>query len=132
MTTPSHRLRVARVPGRFAVCRLSPDAEIPPWAQGGSFVSITRTAEELSIICEEARLPPDAMAERDFAAVRVAGTLEPTLVGVLVSLAIPLAAADIPILAIGTYDTDYVLVRCADLPRATDALRGAGHEVADD
>ena len=60
---------------------------------------------------------------------RVAGTLAPELVGVMVSLALPLADAGIPILAIGTYDTDYVLVRHSDLENAFQALRAAGHDV---
>ena len=66
---------------------------------------------------------------RGYVAMRVEGTLPPELVGVLVSLAKPLADAGIPILAIGTHDTDYVLVREVDVERAVDALRRAGHEV---
>ena len=66
---------------------------------------------------------------RGYVAMRVEGTLAPELVGVLASLAKPLADAGIPILAIGTHDTDYVLVRAADLERAVGALQRAGHEV---
>jgi len=66
---------------------------------------------------------------RGYLAMRVRGTLAPELVGILVSLATPLADAGIPILAIGTHDTDYVLVREADLERAIGALQRAGHEV---
>jgi len=66
---------------------------------------------------------------RDYVAMRVEGTLAPELVGVLVSLAEPLADAGIPILALGTHDTDYVLVREADLDRAVGALQHVGHEV---
>ena len=132
MTPPSHRLRVIVVPGRFAVCRLSAADPIPEWAAGGTFVSITRTSDELSIVCDEACVPGHTICERDYNALRVAGTLDPSLVGVLVSLAGPLASARIPILAIGTYDTDYVLVRRGDLTRAVEALRRAGHEVTGD
>jgi uncharacterized protein len=124
-----HRLQLSVVSGRFAVCRLAADAAIPEWANGASFVSITRTADELSIVCTEDRVPADTPCQRGFAAVRVAGTLAPELVGVMVSLARPLADAGIPILAIGTYDTDYVLVRQADLENAIQALRAAGHDV---
>ena len=125
----AHRLQLQGVPGRFAVCRLSADAAIPEWAEGASFVSITRTADELSIVCAEDRVPAGARCERGYAAMRVAGTLAPELVGVMVSLALPLADAGIPILAIGTYDTDYVLVRHSDLENAVHALRAAGHDV---
>lgn len=127
--TDAHRLQVQVVPGRFAVCRLSADAAIPEWANGASFVSITRTGDELSIVCAEDRVPAGIRCERGYAAMRVAGTLAPELVGVMVSLALPLADAGIPILAIGTYDTDYVLVRHSDLENAFQALRAAGHDV---
>ena len=125
----SHQLRILRVPGRFAVCRLSPADGVPPWATGHGFVSITRTADELSIVCAEAVVPRGTDCMRGYIAMRVEGTLAPDLVGVLVSVAKPLADAGIPILAIGTHDTDYVLVREVDYERAVDALQHAGHEV---
>jgi len=124
-----HRLQLRVVSGRFAVCRLSADAAIPEWANGPGFVSITRTGDELSIVCSEERVPAGTQCERGFAAIRVAGTLAPELVGVMVSLAAPLADAGIPILAVGTYDTDYVLVRHSELENAVRALREAGHDV---
>ena len=124
-----HRLQLRVVPGRFAVCRLTADAPIPEWVDGASFVSITRTGDELSIVCPEDRVSAGTQCERGFAASRVAGTLATELVGVMVSLAAPLADAEIPILAIGTYDTDYVLVRHSDLDNALEALREAGHHV---
>ena len=125
----AHRLPLRVVPGRFAVCRLGAEAATPDWANGPSFVSITRTGDELSIVCAEDRVPAGTQCERGFAAIRVAGTLAPELVGVMVSLATPLAGAGIPILAVGTYDTDYVLVRHSDLDNAIKALREAGHNV---
>jgi hypothetical protein len=116
----------------FAVCRLPAGAAVPPWAQGGALTSITRTSDELSVVCEQGRVPDGIISERDFAAIRVAGTLAPDLVGVLASLALPLAEASVPILAIGTYDTDYVLVRQTDLARSRDALVTAGHRFPPD
>ena len=125
----SHRLRVLRVPGLFAVCRLSPADPVPAWVNGPGFVSITRTDDELSIVCADALVPRGTECMRGYVAMRVEGTLAPELVGVLASLASPLADAGIPILAIGTHDTDYVLVREAEFERAVAALRHAGHEV---
>ena len=127
MSAARHALDLRIVPGSFAVCRLPTGAAVPPWAEGGAFTSITRTGDELSVVCENERVPNGIVCERDFAAIRVAGTLAPDLVGVLVSLALPLAEAGVPILAIGTYDTDYVLVRQRDLLRAREVLDTAGH-----
>ncbi len=83
-------------------------------------------------MCADDRVPAVVRAERGYVAIAVEGPLAPDLVGVLVSLAGPLADAAIPILAIGTYDTDYVLVRASALQRALTALRAAGHDVVDD
>jgi len=130
MAIPDHQLRIRDVPGQFAVCRLAPDAAIPDWATTGELTSITRTRDELSIVCSDDRAPAGTRCERGYSALRVEGPLAPEMVGVLLSLATPLADAGIPILAIGTYDTDYVLVRATDLERARDALQRAGHDLA--
>ena len=124
-----HRMRVNVLPGRFAVCRLGAADPIPAWAHGRGLVSITRTHEELSIVCEEDRVPSDVRCERGYSAFGVKGPLAPEMVGVLASLASPLAAARVPILAIGTFDTDYLLVRNADMERTITTLREAGHHL---
>ena len=129
MGTSRHQLRIREIAGPFALCRLSPDAVIPAWADGSEFASVTRTRDELSIVCDEHRVPAGTQCERGYSALRVEGTLPPDMVGVLVSIAGPLADAGIPIVGIGTYDTDYVLVRSDHLARAKQALQAAGHVV---
>ena len=116
------------LPDTFAICRLAGDDPIPPWA-AGNFVSITRTSDELSIVCSRAQVPDDVKAERGWRCLRVTGTLEFTEVGVLSALAGPLADAEISIFVVSTFDTDYLVVREADLERAVVVLCGAGHEV---
>ena len=114
---------------RLAVSRLEPDAPVPGWARG-EFVSITRTPEELSVVCAEAALPADApQAELGWRALQVAGPLDFELTGILSSISQPLADAECSLFALSTYDTDYVLVREADLERAIEALEDAGHSV---
>ena len=116
--------------GTFAVCRLTPDAAVPEWATApGPFLSITRTADELSITAPERAVPAGVRAERDYRALRVRGVLAPELVGILLSIAEPLAQAGVSIFAVSTFDTDYVLVRARDLAVALDALRAAGHQI---
>jgi hypothetical protein len=122
------RLRLRILDGRLSLCRMAAMAEVPAWACG-AFVSITRTPEELSIICADELVPADVQRVAGYVAIGVEGTLAPELVGVLVSMAKPLAEAGIPIVAIGTFDTDYVLVRATDLERATHALSEAGHSI---
>jgi len=119
----SDELTLRWLPGRFAVCRLAADASVPDWAAGpAELVSITRTADELSIIAPQDRVPTDATAERDFAALRVVGTLEFSTVGVLAKLTAALADGGIPGIAVSTYDTDYLLVKRSDRISAESAL----------
>lgn len=92
-------------------------------------MSITRTALELSVVCEEAMVPESAHAERNRRLLQIEGTLAFTLIGVLASVAAPLAAAEISIFAVSTYDTDYLLVSERDLRRAAETLEAAGHTI---
>ena len=118
------------LPTPLAVVRLDPTAAVPAWAASGELTSVTRTADELSIVCDEASVPPDARAAvRGWRALKVAGPLDFALTGVLASLAVPLADARVSIFALSTYETDVVLVRAADLSRACAALTQAGHVV---
>jgi hypothetical protein len=126
----NHHLPLDVLPDALAVCRLPPDAALPAWATvPAPFLTISRTAEELSITTLQTLVPSAVRCERDYRALRVRGTLPPDLVGILVSIAEPLAQAGLSIFAISTYDTDYVLVKARDLPAAVDALRRAGHKV---
>ena len=115
------------LPARYVVCRLAADAEAP--AIGGGFFSITRTRDELSVVCEESVAPEHAKCERGWRALKVAGPLEFSLTGVLAAIAVPLAAAGVSIFAISTFDTDYVLVKDDALETALEVLRRAGHRV---
>lgn len=116
------------LPGTFAVCRLEPDAAVPAWA-AGMFLSITRTTNELSIVCDQAVVPDGVRCERDWRCLKLAGPIPFTTVGVLASLVTPLADAGISVFAISTFDTDYVLVKVEQFEKAVEALRQAGHEV---
>jgi len=121
------RLTLAIVGNEYAVCRLAPDAGVPSWVPSAGFVSTTRTAEELSIVCEEIFLPADVRAERGFRILKIEGPLNFSLTGILLAVASPLADAGISIFALSTFDTDYVLVPSANLEKAVAALEAAGH-----
>jgi uncharacterized protein len=115
-------------PARLAVCRLPPRAPMPSWVRG-AFTSVTRTDTEVSIVCDDDTVPNDVEAERGWHAFVVAGPIPFETTGVAAALVSPLAAAKISVFLIATFDTDYLLVRAADLTNATGALRAAGHEV---
>ena len=124
--------RLDVLPGTFAVCRLAPAAAVPAWAERGSLLAVTRTPDELSIVCEASRVPADVRAEGPWRAIRVAGTLDFALAGVLRDVLEPLAEAGISVFAISTFDTDYVLVRADRFGESAMALRGAGYVVQGD
>ena len=121
-------LTLSLLPETLAVCRLASDAPLPDWA-AGEFLSITRTSDELSVVCAERHVPPSVRCEKGWRCLKVAGPLDLSLIGILASLAVPLAEARIPLFAVSTYDTDYLLVKGADVGRAVEVLRRAGHTV---
>ena len=118
--------------GELAVVRLAAGSPPPDWARpgAGGIVATVATAEEMSVVCDAAAVPAGVTSSSGWAALAVAGPLEHSLTGILASLATPLADAEVPIFAISTYDTDYLLVRRDELEAAAEALRGAGHAVS--
>jgi uncharacterized protein len=116
-------------PWELAVSRFPPDAPVPDWAMRGAFHAITRTPAELSIVCAAADVPAGVRAEKGWRCFSLAGPIPFEETGVLSSIATPLAAADVGIFAISTFDTDYVLVPSRSLADAVQALELAGHRV---
>jgi hypothetical protein len=123
------QLRLQTLAGDFSIVRLPAGSAVPPWAAGGPFVSITATDEELSIVCGSGTVPREAQGEHGWKALKVAGPLDFSLTGILAAIAAPLAAAEVSIFAVSTFDTDYVLVREGQLGTAVAVLREAGMEV---
>lgn len=127
-TTP-RSMALTLLTASFAIVRLSPGAPFPEWAAESAMLSLTRTPDELSLVVEMSRVPAGEMADRGWKAFRIEGVLDLNEPGILASLSGTLAASGIPLFAISTYNTDYILVREADLTRANDSLRAAGHHV---
>jgi len=121
------KLHLDLLPMRFAIAQLEGESEIPEWAQGGEFCSVTKSSSELSIVCEESRVPVRVRAQRGLRCFRVRGPIEFEQVGVLNSLAEPLGRAGVSLFTLSTYDTDYILVSSDDLETAEAALVAAGH-----
>lgn len=119
---PSVKLQA--IEGTFAICRLPPTVDIPMLSS--RFLSVTRTPEETSIVCEQAVAPDGGEVDRNWRCFRCAGVLDFALTGVLESMAAPLAEAQISIFAISTYDTDYILVKADDWEAAVQTLTGVG------
>jgi hypothetical protein len=122
------RFRFAVHGERLAIARLERDADVPSWARGG-FVTVARTPSELSVVCAQAHVPREIVHERDKIAIAIQGVVPMTSVGILAALCTSLAAARVPVFAISTYDTDWLLVSAEHFGAARRALEGAGHAV---
>ena len=126
---PRRTLNFIRLPGSYAIVRLAADAIIPAWSTTGEFASVTRTADELSIVCRTENLPAHVASPRRWSCLKLEGPFPFSQTGVLLSFIEPLSANGIPIFAISTYDTDYVLIQEEFAAQALVILRQAGHEL---
>jgi len=122
-------LTVSLLPGRLAVCQVGPRDDVPAWASAGVIYSITRTSEELSIVCDEANVPQDVTCERGWRVFKLEGPFNFGLTGIMRAVADPLADAGVSIFTQSTYNTDYVMVKDDQVEQAMEALRESGHYV---
>lgn len=118
-------MRLALLPQAFSVCRLADAGQVD---LSREFVFFARTDRELSLVCPSRWAPEGALAREDgWRALRVEGVLDFSLVGILAGITGALAAAGVPVFALSTYDTDYLLVKEDRLNAALTALKGAGY-----
>ena len=131
MSESNRRFQLTALPGFFAIVRLAADAPLPSWASAGDFFSMTRTSDELSVVCLATQVPSSLTAETGWRALKVHGPFALSEIGVLAALAAALAHAKVSLFAISTFATDYLLVNDKNLNAAVAALRAAGHSVVD-
>ncbi len=122
-------LTLSVLQGTFAICKFDKDARVPDWALTGNFISITRTLEELSILCLQDKIPEGTPCDGGWRCLKVEGPLDLSAGGIVASFAGPLAQAGISILVASTFDTDYVLVKEKDLEKAVFVLSREGHTI---
>jgi hypothetical protein len=128
------QLKFRMLPGTYAIMRFAAGAPVPAWATKGNFTSITRTADELSIVCPTDNIPKSVEPGLRWVCLKLEGPFPFSQTGILLSFIEPLSDNGIPIFAISTYDTDYILVQEEFLSATRYALGKAGHEfiAADD
>jgi hypothetical protein len=129
MSESKRCLDLTVLPGSFAIVRLAADAPLPRWAIEGGFFSVTRTSDELSVVCLAGQIPAGVSAERGWRALKVKGPFALSEIGVLAALTAPMAEAKVSVFAVSTFDTDYLLVGEKQVSAAIAALKSAGHRV---
>jgi hypothetical protein len=127
MALSLRRFQLSLLPENYAIVGLSHTAQLPAWATQGTFFSVTRTSEELSLIVEESLVPADVQFQGGWRVIKVHGPFMLSEVGVLAALVGPLAAARVSVMTIATFDTDYLLVVSENLDPAISALERVGH-----
>jgi len=121
------RLKFRQLSGAYGIVRLGAEVPVPGWATKGEFSAVTRTADELSIVCSAANLPEGVHTQHPWTCLRLEGPFAFSQTGVLLSFIEPLSSNRVPIFAVSTYSTDYVFVREDKTKAALDLLRKEGH-----
>ena len=113
---PKLRLRV--LPEHYAICSFPPDATLPEWTDRPSVFSITKTPKEITLVCEENLISGPCKKSENWTCIKVEGSFDLDVVGVLAGIAGPLAKHKIGLYVISTFETDYVLIHAKNIDRA--------------
>src|SRR5438876_10301492 len=103
------QLTFTLLPDRYAIVRLDAPAALPGWPRG-DFLSITRTPNELSIVCVEQAVPGNVRADRSWRCLALQGPLALDQTGIAAEFTRVLAAAGVSVFVVATFDTDSVLL----------------------
>lgn len=120
-------MRLQLLSPEFVVCRLK-DGDAVHWQQ--PFTFFAKTDREISYVCPKSALPPNVLAvEEGWRGLRLGGVLDFSLIGVLAKIAGVLAAKEISIFVVSTFETDYIFVKKERFDEAVAALAEDGYEI---
>ena len=127
MQTVIHQIKLEQAHGEYAVCRLAANATIPAWADGPGFVTISRSAHELSIVCLAERVPESTQKECGWTCLRFVGPFAFGATGIVLSVVRPLSEGGLGVFVVSTFDGDHLLLKTDDMTKAVALLERAGH-----
>ena len=119
-------LTIITLEGDYALCRLIAGSTIPDWCINSFFYTVTKTTEEVSVLCEAKYVPSTIQYEKGWKLLKIDAVLNLSLTGITAKFSTALAEAGINLCVIATYDTDYILVKEEKLIVALEALQNAG------
>ncbi len=125
----NEKLNLKLLKGKYSVCRINKDDEIPKWIFNEEFFSITKTEDELSIVCLQDKIKDDVLCERNWKILKIEGPLDFSLIGILSKISTLMANNNISIFAISTYDTDYILIKEESIDKAIEVLINNNYNV---
>ena len=111
----------------FSIHRLAPDASLPEAVSECDFYSLSKTTDELSLVCPEHLAVKSEKSNPDWKCLKVAGPLDFELTGILAGITDVLAKEKLSVFAISTFDTDYILLKKQGLTAAISALERVGY-----
>jgi uncharacterized protein len=114
------------LPNEYALCRLEVNDTVPAWALSSSFYTISKTTDELSVVCETTCVPEGIKFDKGWRLLKIAAVLDLSLTGITAKFSTALANAGVNLCVIATYDTDYIMVKEEKLLVAIEALEHAG------
>ena len=112
--------------GVYSLCRLAPDDPLPSWSLSSPFYTISKTSDELSVVCESSYVPAEVKQDGEWRLLKIAAILDLSLTGITAKFSTALANAGVNLCVIATYQTDYILVKQEKLEIAIVALQNAG------
>ena len=116
------KLKLSILPDKYGVCHFAKNDPVPDWVKDANFSSITRTSDELSIICPQEIIPGGVLVQENWRVFKVEGPFGFEVSGIVSAVSRPLAEAEISILNVSTYQTDYLLVQEKDFEKAKEVL----------
>lgn len=116
------QLKLKNLTGLYGIARLDASSPIPPWADGAGFVSISRSEDELSIVCQQTRIPDSVSSSLGWACFKLVGPFAFDETGIVASVVTPLSTGLIGVFVVSTYDGDHILIKSQDLERSRNSL----------
>ena len=114
---------------KYAICKFNVNSDLPDWVKDSDFYSVTKTNDELSVVCKQSGSLDNCEISEDWQILKVAGPLDLSLIGIIAEISGTLRDNKIPIFTVSTFETDYILVKSKDLTRAVNSLKASGHKI---
>ena len=122
-------MEIKKIHHDFTVCQVENYSFVN---LNSEYTFIGKTDEENSLVCMTNEVPENTIRRDDgWQAFRIQGILDFSLIGILAKIATILADNKIPIFAISTYNTDYVLIKKEKYPKALEVLQSSGYKITD-
>lgn len=120
-------MEIKRLEPDFSICKLEDMSGID---LNEEFCFVGKTDEEISLVCVTGNVPENTLQRDDgWKAFKIQGILDFSLIGILSEISTLLAENGIGIFAVSTYNTDYILTKSHNFPKALDVLAAAGYNV---